>query len=155
MYSFLDKEKQLFWNLCRFINNLQPTNSNVKLLQCYCIFLTSLNLTCIKAKNTSQPCHDSARQRTLQETLNTPSFRWARDPGITSHYAKTQDCSKFFSLTIMMYRIVLLSTSFFLSPFLFFPWPLSENLFIFLTLKTFIWKPIYSFILYLKTYLVI
>ena len=30
---FSDKEKQLFWNLnkvsCRFINNLQPTNSNV------------------------------------------------------------------------------------------------------------------------------
>ena len=28
----------------RFIDNLQPTNSNVKLLQCYGIFLTSLNL---------------------------------------------------------------------------------------------------------------
>ena len=132
MYRFLDKEKQLFWNLCCFINNLQPTNSNVKLLQCYCIFLTSLNLTCTKAKNTSQPCHDSAHQRTLQETLKTSSVRWARDSGITSPYAKTQDCSKFSAPTLMIYRIVLLSTSFFLSPFLFFPLPLSENLFIYL-----------------------
>ena len=138
MYRFLDKEKQLFWNLCCFINNLQPTNSNVKLLQCYCIFLTSLNLTCTKAKNTSQPCHDSAHQRTLQETLKTSSVRWARDPGITSPYAKTQDCSKFSAPTLMIYRIVLLSTSFFLSPFLFFRLPLSEDLFIYLTLKTFI-----------------
>ena len=29
---------------CRFIDNLQPTNSNVKLLQCFGIFLTPLSL---------------------------------------------------------------------------------------------------------------
>ena len=45
---------------CRFISNLQPTNSNVKLLQCYGIFLTSLNLTSTKMKNACQPCDDSA-----------------------------------------------------------------------------------------------
>ena len=35
MSRFSDKEKQLFLELkvsCRFIDNLQPTNSNVKLL---------------------------------------------------------------------------------------------------------------------------
>ena len=32
-------------DLCRFIDNLQPTNFNVKLLPCYGIFLTSLSLT--------------------------------------------------------------------------------------------------------------
>ena len=80
---------------CRFIDNLQPTYSNVKLLQCYDIFLTSLNLTCTKVKNSTQPCDDPAHQRTLQETPHTPSARWGRDPGINSPYAKTQECSIF------------------------------------------------------------
>ena len=94
MSRFSDKEKQLFLELkvsCRFIDNLQPTISNVKLLQCYGIFLTSLNLICTKVRNTPQPCDDTAHQRTLQETPHIPSMRWARDPGITSPYAKTQD----------------------------------------------------------------
>ena len=39
----------------RFIDNFQPTNSNVNLLQCYGIFLTSLNHTCTKVKNTPNP----------------------------------------------------------------------------------------------------
>ena len=56
---------------CRFIGNLQPTNSNVKLLQCYGIFLISLNLICTKVKNTPQPCDDPAHQRKLQEILHT------------------------------------------------------------------------------------
>ena len=51
---------------CYFIDNLKPTNSNVKLLQCYGTFLKSLNLTCTKVKITSQLCDDSAHQRTLQ-----------------------------------------------------------------------------------------
>ena len=63
--------------------------------QCYGIFLTSLNLTCTKVKNTPQPWVDSAHQRTLQETLHTPIGIWGKDPGITSPYAKTQDCSIF------------------------------------------------------------
>ena len=74
IYIYSDKEKQLFWNLivsCRFIDNLQPTNSNVKLLQCYGIFLTSRNLTCTRMKNTPQSRNDSAHQRTLQK-LSTP-----------------------------------------------------------------------------------
>ena len=52
---------------CRFIGNLQPTNSNVKLLQCYGIFFTSHNLTCTRMKNTPQSRNDSAHQRTLQK----------------------------------------------------------------------------------------
>ena len=64
-----DKEKQLFWNLvsCCFINNLQLTNSNVKLLQCYGISLTSHNLICTRMKNTPQSHNDSAHQRMLQK----------------------------------------------------------------------------------------
>ena len=52
---------------CRFIDNLQPTNSNVKLLQCYGIFLTSRNLTCTRMKNAPQSRNDSAHQGTLQK----------------------------------------------------------------------------------------
>ena len=63
----------------------------LKLLQCYGIFLTSLNLTCTKMKNTSQPCDNSAHQRMLQETFHTLTARWGRDPGISFPYAKTQD----------------------------------------------------------------
>ena len=88
---------------CRFMDNLQPTNSKVKLLQCYGIFLTSLNLTCTKVKNTPQPCHDPPHKRTLQETLHIPSAKWGRDPGITSPYAKTQGCSIFATPTQMKY----------------------------------------------------
>ena len=40
---------------CCFIVNLQPTNSNVKLLQCYGTFLTLLNLTCTKVKKQPNP----------------------------------------------------------------------------------------------------
>ena len=74
---------------CRFIDNLQTTNSNVKLLRCYGIFLTSLNLT--------EHCDDPAHQRMIQETLHTLNARWGRDTGITSLYAKAQDCSTFHS----------------------------------------------------------
>ena len=75
MNRFSDKENYFLdlKVLCRFIDNFQPTNSNVKLLQCYSIFLTSLNPICTKVKNTPQPCDDSAHQRTLQETLHTPN----------------------------------------------------------------------------------
>ena len=52
---------------CRFMDNLQPTNSNVKLSQCYCIFLTSRSLTCTRMKNTPQSRSDSVQQRTLQK----------------------------------------------------------------------------------------
>ena len=75
---------------CRFIDNLQPTNSNVKLLQCYGMFLTSLSLTYAKVKiSPTQPRDDPAHQRPFQETLHSPSMRWDRDPGITSPYVKT------------------------------------------------------------------
>ena len=72
MSRFSDKEKRktTFFELkvsCRFIDNLQPTNSNVKLLQRYGIFLTSSNLTSTRMKNTPQSCNDSAHQRTLQK----------------------------------------------------------------------------------------
>ena len=69
---------------CHFIDNLQPTNSNVKLLQYHGIFLTPFNLICTKVRNTPQPCDDPAYQRTLQETLHTPSTRWGRDRSIFS-----------------------------------------------------------------------
>ena len=69
---------------CRFIDNLQPTNSNVKLLQCYGAFLTSFNPVMTQ----------HIKKRALQETLHTPSARWGRDSGITSPYAKTQDCTR-------------------------------------------------------------
>ena len=68
-----------FLEPCCFIGNLQPTNSNVKLLQCYDIFLRSSNLTSAKVKNTSQPCDDSAHQRMLQKILHSPFARWSRD----------------------------------------------------------------------------
>ena len=91
---FSDKEKHLFWNL-KFHAVLSTIFSqltlNVKLLQCYRIFLRSLSITCTKVKNTPQPCDDPTHQRPFQETLHTPSARWGRDPGITSPYAKTQD----------------------------------------------------------------
>ena len=69
MNRFSDKEKQLFLGLkvlCRFIDNLQSTNSTVKLLQCYGIFLTSRNLTCTTMKNTPQSRNDLVHQRTLR-----------------------------------------------------------------------------------------
>ena len=78
---------------CCFIINLQPTNSNVKLLQCYGIFLTSHNLTCTRIKNTPQSRNDSAHQRMLQKPSTPQSVKWGRYPGITSTYVKTQDCS--------------------------------------------------------------
>ena len=56
---------------CRFIDNLQLTNPNVKLLQCYDIFFKSRNLTCTEVKNTPHRRTDSAHYRTLQ----TPSTR--------------------------------------------------------------------------------
>ena len=56
---------------CRFIDNLQLTNPNVKLLQCYGIFFKSRNLTCTEVKNTPHRRADSAHYRTLQ----TPSTR--------------------------------------------------------------------------------
>ena len=40
---------------CRFIDKLQPTNSNVKVLPCYVIFLTSRNLICTKMKTHRNP----------------------------------------------------------------------------------------------------
>ena len=56
-------KKTIFLELqvsCHFIDNLQPSNSNGKLLQCYGIFLTSLNLICSKVRNTPQPCDNPA-----------------------------------------------------------------------------------------------
>ena len=58
-------QKGTFWNLkfhavLSTIFNLQPTNSNVKLLLCYGTFLTSPNFTFTKVKNTPQPCNDLA-----------------------------------------------------------------------------------------------
>ena len=73
---------------------LQPTNSNVELLQRYAI-----NLTCTKVKKTSQPCGDTANQKPFHETMQTPSARWGRDPDYTSRYAKAQDCSIFSTST--------------------------------------------------------
>ena len=78
---------------CRFIDNIQPTNSNVKLLQRYGIFLMSRNLTCTRMKKTPQSGSDSAHQRALQKPSTPHSVKCGRDPGITSTYAKTQDCS--------------------------------------------------------------
>ena len=63
-------KKQLFWNSkvsCRFIDILQPTISNVKLLQCHCIFLTSLSFFLPLL------CDDLAHQIPFQEALHTPS----------------------------------------------------------------------------------
>ena len=94
----------------RFIDNLQPTNSNVNLLQCYGIFLTSLNHTCTKVKNTPHPCNDPAHQRLLQEILYTSSARWDRNPGKTSPY-----CSIFSFPTQMKYHS-LFRTTFWLKP---------------------------------------
>ena len=82
----------------RFIDNLQPTNSNVNLLHCYGIFLTSLNHTCTKVKNTLQPCNDPAHQRLLHSTLQ------VRD-GKTSPY-----CSIFSFLTQMKYHSLFRTT---------------------------------------------
>ena len=95
---FSDKEKQLFWNL-KFHVVLSiifsAITSNVKLLQCYDTFLTSLSLTCTKVKNTPQLCEYPAHQRPFEETLHTSNARCVRDPGITSPYVKTRDCSIF------------------------------------------------------------
>ena len=79
-------------------------NSNVELLQCYGIFLTSLKITFNKVKNTRQPCDTQQHHRTLQETLHSPSARWGRDSGITSPYAEIQDCSMFSTPTQMKYH---------------------------------------------------
>ena len=48
-------------------DNLQPTISNVKPLQCYGILFTSRNPTCTRLKNTPQSGDDSSHQRTLQK----------------------------------------------------------------------------------------
>ena len=69
----------------RFIGNLQPANSNVKLLQRYGIFLTSFNLTCIKVKNTVQLCDDPAHQRPSQETLHPLRAILASPPLMLKH----------------------------------------------------------------------
>ena len=74
---------------CHFNNNLQPTNSNAKLLQCYGIFLTSRNLTCTRMKNTHQSRNDSVHQRTLQKTFPPQVWNGARtlasSPPMPSH----------------------------------------------------------------------
>ena len=46
-----------FWQIYTHthIDNLQPTNSNIKLLPCYGIFLTSRNLTCTRIKKHPNP----------------------------------------------------------------------------------------------------
>ena len=72
-----------------FIDNLQPNNSNVKLLQCYGIFLTSLNLTFTKVKTHLNPV--MTQHVRDQEILYTLSLRWGRNPGLASSYVKTQD----------------------------------------------------------------
>ena len=60
---------------CRFIDNFQPTNSNVKLLECYSIFLTSVNITYTKVKYRPQPCDDQH----IRERSRKPSTPQARD----------------------------------------------------------------------------
>ena len=90
MSRFSDKEKQLFWNL-KF-HAVLSTNFSQVTEQCYGVFLTSRNLTCTRMKNTPQSRNDLA-QRTLQKPSTPQSVKWGRDPGITSTYAKTQDCS--------------------------------------------------------------
>ena len=81
-----------------FIGNLQPTNSNVKLLECCDIFLRSFNLTRAKVKNTNQPCDDSANQRTLQKILHTPFARWSRDMASSPLQLKHKTAVYFFLL---------------------------------------------------------
>ena len=63
IYIYIPKWKTHF----RRVMTLQPTNSNVKLFQCYGIFLTSRNLSCTKVKNTPQYRNDSAHQKTFQK----------------------------------------------------------------------------------------
>ena len=75
VYRFPDEGKQFFWNLklrvsCRFIDNLQPTNFNVKFLQRCCIFLKSLNLTCTKVKKWK---HTSTWETIPGNSLNSTS----------------------------------------------------------------------------------
>ena len=53
------------------IDNLQPANSNVKLLQNHDIFLTSRNLTCTRIKSPPQSRNNSTRQRKLQKPSTT------------------------------------------------------------------------------------
>ena len=78
MSRLSDKKNQVFCNLkfhAVLSTNLQPTNSNVKLLQCYGIFLTSRNLICTRMKNTSQSCNDSVHQRMLQKPSTLKSVK--------------------------------------------------------------------------------
>ena len=78
IYIFSDKGKP-FLELkvsCRFIDNLHPTttNSNVKFLQYYGIFLISLNFICTKVKTHPNPVM-TRHIREFQEILHTPSAR--------------------------------------------------------------------------------
>ena len=95
---------------CRLINNLQPINSNVKLLQCYDIFLTSHDLICMYQSEKLTPTlwwPNTSENAPGNPPHPSPSARWGRDPGITSLYAKTQDCSIFPTPTLMKYHSLL------------------------------------------------
>ena len=113
IYRFSDKEKQLFWN-SKFHAALSAIFSQLTLtLNCYgamVSFWRHLISLLTKVKNTPQPCDEAAHQRTLQETLHTPSARCGRDPDITFPYAKTQDCSIFSTSTQMKYHSLLGTT---------------------------------------------
>ena len=79
---FSDKDKRKTWNLkasCRFTDNLPQTDSNIKLLQCYGIFLTSLNRNCTKVK-----IHlNSVMTEHIKDRSRKPSTLQVRDRVVT------------------------------------------------------------------------
>ena len=62
---------------------------NIAVIYLYNITYMLSNITYLSIYLSIYPCDDSTHQRTLQETLHSPSARWDRDPGIISPYAKT------------------------------------------------------------------
>ena len=100
MNLFSDKEKQLFRNskfhviLSTIFSQLTPKSNSYSAMVCHWCHLISH-----VPKHKTHP--NLVMTQHIRECSN-PSARWDRDSGITSPYAKTQDCSIFSTPMLMM-----------------------------------------------------
>ena len=102
MNLFSDKEKQLFRNskfhviLSTIFSQLTPkSNSYSAMVSHWCHLISHV------PKHKTHP--NLVMTQHIRECSN-PSARWDRDSGITSSYAKTQDCSIFSTPMLMMHH---------------------------------------------------
>ena len=95
MSRFSDKEKQLFWNL-KFHAVLSTIFSQLTLtLNCYSVMVSSWRHVISPVPEWKKHPNPAMIQhiRALQKSSTPWSVKCGMDPGITSTYAKRQDCS--------------------------------------------------------------